>query len=147
MRIYLAARYSTKPLIAHYAKELRSLEIEITSSWHDINENSEGLIDDAKQDYLAKHARIDLDDIRFADALLLFSVEPTLPMVRGGRHVEFGYALALRKTVIVCGPKENIFHYLPEVVVVPNWAEAKQWLVTTQQQDKSSKIHSITSTN
>jgi hypothetical protein len=31
---------------------------------------------------------------------------------RGGRHVEFGVALALRKIVHLIGPRENIFHHL-----------------------------------
>lgn len=40
---------------------------------------------------------------------------------RGGRHVEFGMALALGKRVIVVGPRENVFHLLPEVEVHVNW--------------------------
>jgi hypothetical protein len=40
---------------------------------------------------------------------------------KGGRHVEHGLALGLGKRVIVCGPRENIFHTLPHVEHYPNW--------------------------
>lgn len=40
---------------------------------------------------------------------------------RGGRHVEYGIALALEKAVIVVGPQENIFHLLPQVEHYPDW--------------------------
>lgn len=34
---------------------------------------------------------------------------------RGGRHVEFGLAVALGKRLIVIGHRENLFHHLPAV--------------------------------
>ena len=36
---------------------------------------------------------------------------------RGGRHVEFGLALAAGKRLCIVGPRENIFHFLPRVEV------------------------------
>jgi hypothetical protein len=37
------------------------------------------------------------------------------PWQRGGRHVEFGLALAWSKHLIVAGPREHVFHWLPQV--------------------------------
>ena len=34
---------------------------------------------------------------------------------RGGRHVEFGIAIGLSKIVIAVGPRETVFHHLPEI--------------------------------
>jgi hypothetical protein len=45
---------------------------------------------------------------------------------RGGRHVEFGLAVALNKRLIVVGYRENLFHWLPQVEFVSSWQEAKQ---------------------
>ena len=43
----------------------------------------------------------------------IFFSEPSDKAVRrGGRHVEFGFAMAGNKPIFVIGPKENIFHYL-----------------------------------
>lgn len=44
---------------------------------------------------------------------------------RGGRHVEFGVAVASCKRLVVIGPRENIFHHLPRVEVFPTLGE---WL-------------------
>lgn len=40
---------------------------------------------------------------------------------RGGRHVEFGLAVAWEKRIVVIGPQENIFHWLPMVEHYPNF--------------------------
>ena len=40
----------------------------------------------------------------------------------GGRHVEFGYALALGKALIVVGVRSHVFHELDAVTVVPDVA-------------------------
>lgn len=53
-----------------------------------------------------------MDEIRASDILLYLSEKEDNPWGRGGRHVEFGYALGLDKLIWVIGPLENIFHYL-----------------------------------
>jgi hypothetical protein len=58
----------------------------------------------------------DLEDIDRSDTLLFFSEDPLVGIPRGGRHVEFGYALGTGKRVCVVGGHENVFHFLPEVV-------------------------------
>jgi nucleoside 2-deoxyribosyltransferase len=75
----------------------------------------------------AKYAIQDLDDIDQAEILVLFAVTGT-PIPRAGRHVEFGYALAKNKKLVVVGDvKENIFHYLPGITPFATWEETLQW--------------------
>jgi len=47
--------------------------------------------------------------------LLFFSEPPDSHSKRGGRHVEFGLALAWGKRLMIVGPRENVFHCLPQV--------------------------------
>ena len=57
--------------------------------------------------------------------LIAFSEEPRAGGAsRGGRHVEFGLALAWGKGVVVVGPRENVFHTLPQVEHFWRWPEA-----------------------
>ena len=63
-----------------------------------------------------------LDDVAAADAVVCF-LEPG-GGGNGGRHVEFGMALAWGKRTIVVGEPEHLFHTLPSVRVYPTWADA-----------------------
>ena len=132
IKVYLAAAYSRKPQIERYAAELRSLGIEVTSSWLEEPHAPNSQMADFAEETHLKYARADVRDINDADTFIFFSVEPTTPTVRGGRHVEFGMAVALGKRVIVVGPKENIFHHLPQVTNVPTWASAVELLQDTR---------------
>jgi nucleoside 2-deoxyribosyltransferase len=135
-KVYLAAPFAKQDEIATYAEELRALGIVVTSRWLDEPESSSET--DVQQ------AQRDLADIDNADVLISFTEPPAFkdyPGIfisytnpRGGRHVEFGYALAQGKEVWVVGYRENIFHHLPQVKFFPSWsavmAEAfslKEW--------------------
>ena len=76
-------------------------------------------LNDASPAYFQEQAVIDLEDVDRADSLLFFAEDPLIGTPRGGRHVEFGYALAKGKRCIVIGGEENIFHYLPNVMHFP----------------------------
>jgi nucleoside 2-deoxyribosyltransferase len=120
-KIYLASRYSNHP----YLREVRELlektyDCKVTSRWID------GHLDmgDAKKnsftpEYLnanpqecAVYAEHDLQDITDADIVISFTGEGG----KGGRHIEFGYAFATGKELIIIGPRENVFHTLPSVI-------------------------------
>jgi len=69
-------------------------------------------------------AQDDVDDVEGlldADVVVSFTSEPRSGATRGGRHVEFGIALALRffgkgvPRLYIVGPLENVFHAPPEV--------------------------------
>ena len=75
----------------------------MTSRWH-------------KHDYTPPEdqsicALHDLEDVDSADTLVLLS----LPGGGGGKNVEFGYALAKGKRLLLCGEPRNVFEHLPQV--------------------------------
>jgi hypothetical protein len=50
---------------------------------------------------------------------------------RGGRHVEFGIAVALGHRLMVVGPRETVFHHLPEVEHFDTWEECVAKILPT----------------
>lgn len=121
MNIYLAARYGRREELAGYRKELEAEGFTVTSRWldggHDLPLGAP-LSEHAVR--LAEEDRLDL--IR-ADTLIGFTEAPGVTgRNRGGRHVEFGYALGRRMRVAIVGPRENVFHYLPEVEHFADWS-------------------------
>lgn len=129
MKIYLASRYSTKEKMKEYAEDLRSTGIEVTSTWLEEPHGAGTQLKEVRDAELTGYAETDLVDVKRADWLVFFSVDPSIPIARGGRHVEFGYALGLEKNILVVGPKENIFHYLPVVHFADNFENAKKFLL------------------
>lgn len=112
MKLYLAASYTRKPLILEYAKALQAEGFETTSRWLTEPEHPETWLEELTPEQLDQYAFRDLEDIEKADIFLLFTEALPDETKRAGRHVEFGYALAHMKSVIVIGPRINIFHYL-----------------------------------
>lgn len=97
---------------------------EVTSRWLDQPGYVGMPAEDAER---ISAAQENLEDVPKADALVLRS-EPDGSFVPGGKHVETGAALALRKPVIVPGRPENVFHWHPLVVVVNDEAALLQQL-------------------
>lgn len=107
MKLYLAARYDRMAELADIADSIEDLGHEVTARWLEGNGNPD-----------AESAAYDLTDVLVADGLVLFTEEPTASVpfaARGGRHVEFGYALKAGKRMFIVGPTENIFHELDQV--------------------------------
>jgi hypothetical protein len=114
--IYLAARYGRRLELAAIARALTAAGHTITSRW--LNGSHDGRAD-------VEAALEDLQDIDAADTVVSFTEGPgAVPgRARGGRHVEFGYALARGHRCIVVGHRENVFHHVPGVLVVENTAQ------------------------
>lgn len=139
MRIYLASRYSRRLELCEYRSQLEDLGYDVQARWlngqhqilsngQPIGENVEALIEDGDADYAeirGKFARDDLEDVSNADVVISFTEPPRSNSSRGGRHVEFGIALANGAHLIVVGYRENIFHCLPEVKFAKTWETAK----------------------
>lgn len=111
MKIYIAGRYSRRDEFRGVAKQLEEMGHEMTSTWLDENEPLQSHMGDHSPDWYAKTAQTDLMDISNSDAVLFFAEDPKVGTPRGGRHVEFGYAIARGKFIFVIGPEENVFHY------------------------------------
>lgn len=125
MRIYLAARYSRNEEMRGVRDLLTVLGHEVGARWIDCHGGKYPGSFTPQQlngdpEYCAGVAADDLQDLTRADTVISFTFPESGG--KGGRHVEFGLALALGKRVILCGPRENVFHTLPEVEHYPDWA-------------------------
>lgn len=134
LRIYLAAQYGWRNQLKEYAAQLTAAGFVVTSSWLNERASPTADLNDLTPRFLKHHAHIDVRDIQDADCLVLFTVEPTELTKRGGRHVEFGMGYALGKKLIVCGPRENIFHYLDGVKQFDTFQEVLTYLTENYQQ-------------
>lgn len=123
--IYLAARYSRREELLGYVADLERLGHVVTSRWlhgnHQIDDA--GLSTEAKRAERERFATEDWNDLKSASVCISFTEAPRSSNSRGGRHVEFGAALALGHRVIVIGPRENVFHCLPIVEHFDNWTD------------------------
>lgn len=105
---------------------------QVTSTWLTHNEDGE-----TEQQIASR----DLRDIDAADALILFTVPPHVPMYRGGRHAESFYAYARGKAVVIVGPQENVFHSL--LVQCSTLADAAKYLMERYGLDKYNVTGSV----
>ena len=118
MRAYLAAAYGRKQEIQAAAAYLELKGMEIISDWHqelyapgiDMRTLTGAIIRGL--------AEKDLEQLADCDTMVFFAEPQTQQPPRGGRHVEFGIALALGKRIVVVGERENIFHHLPGITTV-----------------------------
>lgn len=117
MKVYLAAPFGDRSKMELVADFLKTRGYTITARW--VYGGEDGLT-------RADIAKLDLDDVDAADAIVSFTFPRGTPTTGGGRHVEFGYALARGKRLIVIGERENVFHHWPAVEVYPtleSWLE------------------------
>lgn len=101
---YLAAKYSKRKDLLPIAAALLLHGYGVTSQW--LNGTHDGTSEEDSQ----KYAKLDLTHINNATTFVLFNlpigdVEPS-----SGRNVEFGYALAKGKFLIVVGEGNCIFY-------------------------------------
>ena len=167
MKVYLASWFASKDNMKARAQELRANGIEVTSRWLEEKINGNTQIQDVEDDYLRETAQVDIHDIILADTLVLNvpSAEelktldmPTASWARGGRHFEAGFQYATmvfwnwlpttvtfrgQRRLVLVGHKENVFHYLddvvlngradgftlPSILTFSTWEEAKNYLI------------------
>lgn len=142
MRIYLAARYTRRLELCEYAQELRAFGHTVDARWlngsHQLNNEGMPIGEDGELVFQAdgqpaeaaaplrvKLATDDYDDVLASDLLIAFTETPRSSNSRGGRHVEFGLALGAGIPVIVVGPRENVFTWLPSVTHYETWSECR----------------------
>ncbi|MDP2652579.1 MAG: nucleoside 2-deoxyribosyltransferase [Candidatus Omnitrophota bacterium] len=128
MNIYLAARYSRREELLAYKADLEAIGHTVPARWllgeHQVHDGA--LEVEAATESMPDVARLfaedDVADLQAADLLIAFSEPPRASgNSRGGRHVEFGMALAWGKPIIIVGPAENVFHTLPQIRRWESW--------------------------
>jgi len=115
--IYIAARFSRRPEANELARKLQARGHTITSRWVKPDTNHvlpAGLSEQAADAERTRFAIEDVADVIAADWMISLMEEPR-SNGRGGRHVEFGMALARGCRVTIIGPRETVFHHLPSV--------------------------------
>jgi hypothetical protein len=126
MRIYLASRYSRREELCVYRATLEAEGHTVTSRWLNGNHqiDDQGLSVEGVENERTRFALEDWEDLMAAECCIGFT-EPARSVAnsRGGRHVEFGGAIAAGKDCIVVGPRENVFHCLPQVRRFATWEE------------------------
>lgn len=139
MKIYLAARYSRRLELCGYRAQLQGIGHTVTSRWlngdHQISDDGQPLGDDGEKlvegddgstteraaALRSKFALEDINDVHHCEMLVAFTEPPRSSASRGGRHVEFGMALAMRKQLVVIGHRENIFHWPDNIPFFADW--------------------------
>jgi nucleoside 2-deoxyribosyltransferase len=130
-RVYLAGRFARRSELRFAAEELARDGFEIASSWLFQDASIPGGII-GSEGRAAEVAEMDFEDIRRADVCIAFTEPADGPQGRGGRHVELGVALALGQRVVIVGPREHLFHCLPDVRHFDDWPAARDGLVAYQ---------------
>lgn len=121
MRIYIASRYDRRFEMLGVTGVLMRAGHVVTSRWIE-----------GRGDGPEVAAAEDLEDVLRADCLVSFTEEPAASVAwsaRGGRHVEFGLALAAGRRLCIVGPRENIFHFLPRVEIYGTLSDLVEGLV------------------
>ena|SRR3990167_129198 len=122
LRFYIASRFQDRDDAIGYKYYLQDLGLECTSTWltdQDGNGTNMATLE-GKNEECRQRASADFKDIADADIFIVLSPRKAHGTGSGGRHVEVGYAVALGKPVFLLGHRENVFHYLPQVRVVPD---------------------------
>ena len=127
--VYLAAMFSQQLEMRKKRDDLAAICFSVTSTWID----AESSVPEAEMSAIQRDeiARQNLNDIDTADIVISFTVDPAKYSGlsgRGGRHVEFGYAFASWKEMIIVGPYENIFHSIDAVNQFDTWEACLEYL-------------------
>lgn len=146
---YLAASFSSIQLRRTQADQLRRLGIKVTSRWLCETANPESDVTDFSADFLRETAEDDLDDLVNTDITILFTAteddlrNPRISKrawARGGRHFEAGFVWGLRiadmflipdciHELVICGPRENVFHSISPIRQFDTWELVVDYLM------------------
>ena len=139
MRYYFAGAYARRAELKANAERIQGAGIgaSVVSRWLesdlaavDAGFSAENLGSPAMVARAWQYGYRDLEDLSLCHAIVSFTGEGG----RGGRHIEHGYALALRDLavsgelgpvdemrLIVVGPREHVFHCHPATEVFPDF--------------------------
>lgn len=138
MRYYFAAAYGRHAEMSRYAGQLEAAGLgTVVSRWHrevtpGLDQSFDAAFLGTRPDVAWEHGQRDLVDLRDAEVVVSFTDGAH---GRGGRQVEFGYALALHESddprvwaprLVIVGPREHVFHCHPDVAV---FAEFDHFLI------------------
>ncbi len=113
LRIYLAAQYGAKDELLAVAAKIEAIGHTVMSSW--LQEPPKWTGPESVTEEQLRDIRDNaLEDIRASDMIIAITptaLETPIEKNSGGRHHEFGYAMAKGLDMMVVGDKENLFHH------------------------------------
>jgi nucleoside 2-deoxyribosyltransferase len=117
LNVFIAAPYDNKEIAEALGQRITSDNITVVSRWHKPRSSSQNW-EKASRQTRAKWATKDLNDLSHTDILIVLPDNDKLS--RGGRMVEFGIFLALRKPILCVtttnGKDEgNVYTQLPQI--------------------------------
>ncbi len=117
--MYIASWFDTRVRLRPVADSLWHKGHEVVSSWINETAKPEGM---TQQEFWKKLAIKDLAEVKQADMIIVDTLDIT---PRGGREVEYGFALAHFQTKMcwIVGPVRNVFHELADRRF-DNWDDA-----------------------
>ncbi len=107
--VYIAAPYELRPVAKAARVALEQAGVMVIARWLDAQAQDSDV-----------EARKDLVDIYQANALVALNPPEWACLGTGGRHVEFGFALAHRKLIVLVGARTNVFHQHSDIHCVPD---------------------------
>lgn len=118
MKIYIAASFPMRRIAFELRAALREIGHKVDSRWIDIAIGYDTQETPTQlHDRLNCNSHVDLQDVADCDEMIVItegrSVEQT---TSGGRHVETGFAMALGKSVVIYGPRENVHHHNEKLI-------------------------------
>ena len=110
MDVYIASWFDTRIRLREPADQIWRKGHTVVSSW--LNETAKPELM-TKQEFWKKLAIKDLAEVKQADLIIVDTLDIT---PRGGREVEYGFALAhfQTKNAWIVGPIRNVFHELAD---------------------------------
>ncbi|MDA8264522.1 MAG: hypothetical protein M0T79_04075 [Actinomycetota bacterium] len=128
LTLYLAARYSRLDELCLYKSDLEKRGHVVPARWlkgeHQVHGLEAARLVQQGGPVPVREALLfasdDIEDVTSADVLVCFTEPPRSLNSRGGRHVELGIALGMRRLgvgprIYLVGPLENVFHAPPEI--------------------------------
>ena len=116
MIVYLASSFrQTKEQMRQCAASLAVAGVRVTSRWIYSTAHGDPL---DKPDACTDIAAECLADVDAADTVVYFTEHGST-----GKHIEFGYALARSKRIVVVGNPSSVFQFLPGVERYPTFAD------------------------
>lgn len=112
-KVYIAASYPRRAEAQGVMALLELSGVAVTSWW--LREETKEGYDQENMDHMAGAAARDIADVIEADTIICLT-DGKVQLSMGGRHSEFGIALAMGKTCIIVGPREQVMHYHRDVI-------------------------------
>jgi hypothetical protein len=114
---YFAGSFNRKPELLEYLEQFEADGNHCTSRWLKGEHEVDFQEDRSKLNYGGygfEFAQEDVDDITRCELVVFFSSANHESKGRGGRHTEFGIALALGRPLVIIGERECAFHSMTQ---------------------------------